>query len=67
MAAVRLAVVQLREAQRAAWLAQPEVREVLGAGAAALRALHDRTEILEAAATVELPAVEGPVAQEAAR
>jgi hypothetical protein len=44
LAAVRLAAVQLREAQRGAWPAQPEAQELLGAGAAALRELHDRTE-----------------------
>jgi hypothetical protein len=66
LAAVRLAAVQLREAQRGAWLAQPEAQEVLGVGAAALRELHDRTETLEAA-TVELSAIDRPMAPGPAR
>ncbi len=61
-AAARLAAVQLREAQRAEWLAQPEVQEVLAAGAAALRELHDRARIQEGAATAELPADGRPLA-----
>ena len=65
--AARLAAVQARHAQRAAWLAQPEVHEVLGAGAAALRELADRARSGEGAPTVELPAVEQPVARGAAR
>jgi hypothetical protein len=67
LAAARLAAVQLREAQRTEWLAQPEVQEVLGAGAAALRELHDRAHAPDAAATAELPAVARPVAPWAAR
>jgi hypothetical protein len=59
-AAARLAAVQLRQAQRAEWLAQPEVQEVLGAGVAALRELADRAQAPEVAATVELPAVAAP-------
>jgi hypothetical protein len=66
-AAARLAALQLRAAQRAAWLAQPEVQEVLGAGAAALRELHDRAQVQGVAETGELPAVDRPVAQRAAR
>jgi hypothetical protein len=66
-AAARLAAVHVREAQRAAWLARPEVQEVLGVGAAALREVADRAQALDAATTVELPAVDGPVAQGAAR
>jgi hypothetical protein len=66
-AAARLAAVQLRQAQRAGWLAQPEVQEVLGAGTAALRELHDRTQLGEGAATAELPAVGQPVTERAAR
>jgi hypothetical protein len=66
-AAARLAAVQLREAKRAQWLAQPGVGEVLGAGAAALRELADRAQSGEDAATVELPAVDRPVGQGAAR
>jgi len=66
-AAARLAAVQLRQTQRAAWLAQPTVQEVLGAGAAALRELHDRAQDGEAAATAELPAVDWPVAPGVAR
>jgi hypothetical protein len=57
LAAARLAAVKAREAQRAEWLAQPEVQEVLGAGAAALRELADRAQLGEGAATLELPAV----------
>jgi hypothetical protein len=65
LAAARLAAVQLREAQRAEWLAQPEVQEVLGAGAAALRELHDRAQAPDA--TAELPAAARPVTPGAAR
>jgi hypothetical protein len=64
-AAARLAAVQLREAQRAEWLAQPKVQEVLGAGAAALRELADRAQASDA--TAELPAIDRPVARGAAR
>jgi hypothetical protein len=67
LAAVRLAALQLRAEQRAGWLAQPEVHEVLAAGAAALRELADRAQPGEGAATEELPAVGRPVAQGAAR
>jgi hypothetical protein len=66
-AAAGLAAVQLREAQRTELLARPEVREVLGVGAAALRELHDRARTPDAAVTVELPAVDRPVGQGAAR
>ncbi len=66
-AAARLAAVQLREDRRAEWLAQPKVQEVLGAGAAALRELHDRAQVQEGAATAELPTVGRPVAPGAAR
>jgi hypothetical protein len=59
-AAARLAAVQLRQAQRAEWLAQPKVQEVLGAGAAALRELHDRAQALDGGATAELPTVDRP-------
>jgi hypothetical protein len=67
LAAVRLAAVKARQAQRAEWLAQPEVREVLGAGAAALRELADRAQLGEDTAMAELPAVARPVAPGAAR
>jgi len=67
LAAARLAAIELREAQRAEWLARPDVEEVLGVGAAALRELHDRAQAPDAAATVELPAVARPVAPGAAR
>ena len=60
-ATARLAAVQLREAQRGEWLVQPKVQEVLGAGAAALRELHDRAQVREGSATVELPAVARPI------
>jgi hypothetical protein len=66
-AAARLGAVQLREAQRARWLARPEVGEVLGAGAAALRELADRAKAPNVAVTAELPAVAAPVARGAAR
>jgi hypothetical protein len=66
-AAARLAAVQAREAERVEWLAQPEVREVLGAGAAALRELHDRASVQEGAATAELPAVDRPTPGQAGR
>jgi hypothetical protein len=66
-AAARLAALELREAQRAVWLAQPGVEEVLGMGAAALRELHDRAQVQEGPATAELPAVGRPVARGAAR
>jgi hypothetical protein len=64
-AAVRLAAVQLRAAQRAAWLAQPKVQEVLGVGAAALRELADRAQAPDV--TAELPAVARPTSRGAAR
>jgi hypothetical protein len=63
--AVRLAALQLRAEQRAEWLAQPEVQEVLGAGAAALRELADRAQAPDA--TAELPALDQPVTPGAAR
>ena len=62
LAAAKLAAVLARQAQRAEWLAQPKLRDVLGAGAAALRELADRAQVQEGAATAELPAVGRPVA-----
>jgi hypothetical protein len=67
LAAAKLAAVLARQAQRAAWLAQPKLRDMLGAGAAALRELADRAQVQEGAATAELPAVGRPVAPGAAR
>jgi hypothetical protein len=66
-AAAGLAAVQLRAAQRAQWLARPNVEEVLGVGAAALRELADRAQLGETASTVELPAVAPPMAPGATR
>ena len=43
VAAVRLAAVRARQAQRAGWLARPDVAGVLTAGAAALRVLTARS------------------------
>src|SRR6266540_6775678 len=56
--AARLAAIQLRTAQRAGWLARPEIQEVLGAGAAALRELADRAQAPDGSATAELPTVD---------
>jgi hypothetical protein len=67
LAAARLTAVRARQAQRAEWLAQPEVQDVLGVGAAALRELADRAQLGEDTATVELPAVARPVAPGTAR
>ena len=58
--AARLAAVELREAERAVWLAQPDVRTVLGEGAAARRELADRATELGGETTAELPAVHHP-------
>jgi hypothetical protein len=54
---VRLAAIEVREAERAAWLAEPQVRGVLAQGAAAVRELLDRAQDLDGAATAELPVV----------
>ncbi len=67
LVAAKLTAVLARQDQRAAWLAQPEVREVLGSGAAALQELADRAQVQEGAATAELPTVGRPVAPGAAR
>jgi len=65
--AARLAAIQLRTAQRAGWLARPEIQEVLGAGAAALRELADRAQAPDGPATAELPTVDQPTTEGAAR
>jgi hypothetical protein len=57
---VRLVAIEAREAERAAWLAEPQVRGVLVQGAAAVRELLDRAQELDSPATVELPVVAGP-------
>ncbi len=67
LAAAKLAAVQARGAQRAEWLAQPRVRSVLGEGAAALRELLDRAQVLVLDATAELPAVDRPFPGTASR
>ena len=56
---VRLAAIEVREVERAAWLDQPQVRGVLAQGAAAVRELLDRVQDLDGAATAELPVVAG--------
>jgi hypothetical protein len=56
---VRLAAIELREAERAAWLDHPQVRGVLAQGAAAVRELLDRAQDLDSAATAKLPVVTG--------
>jgi hypothetical protein len=58
-AAARLAAVRVRQAQRAGWLARPDVAGVLAAGAAALRELAARAGD-GGAATAELAAVDRP-------
>jgi hypothetical protein len=58
--AVRLAAIEVREAERADWLAEPLVRGVLARGAAAVRELLDRAQATDSAATAELPVVAGP-------
>jgi hypothetical protein len=57
---VRLAAIEARQAERAAWLAEPQVHGVLDHGAAAVRELLDRTHDLDSPATAELPVVAGP-------
>jgi hypothetical protein len=57
--AVRLAAIEAREAERAAWLDQPQVRGVLAQGAAAVRELLDRVQATDSAATAELPVAAG--------
>jgi hypothetical protein len=59
VAAARLAAVRVRQAQRAGWLARPDVAGVLAAGAAALRELAARAGD-DGAATAELAAVDRP-------
>ncbi len=59
-AAARLAAVQARQAQRAGWLARPDVAEVLAAGAAALRELAAWAGDLDGEPTAELAVVERP-------
>jgi hypothetical protein len=56
---VRLAAIETRQAERAAWLEQPEVRHVLAQGAAAVRELIDHAQDQGDAATAELPVVTG--------
>jgi hypothetical protein len=56
---VQLAAIEVREAERAAWLGQPQVRGVLGQGAAAVRELLDRAQAADSAATAELPVAAG--------
>jgi hypothetical protein len=56
---VRLAAIEVREAERAAWLDQPQVRGVLAQGAAAVRELLDRAQDQDSAATAELPVAAG--------
>jgi hypothetical protein len=58
-AAARLAAVRARQAQRAAWLACPDLAEALAKGTAALRALAARAGD-GGEATAELPAVDRP-------
>jgi hypothetical protein len=59
-AAARLAAVRALQAQRAGWLARPDVAGVLAAGAAALRELAARASDLDGEATAELAAVDRP-------
>ncbi len=59
LAAARLAAARARQAQRAGWLARPDVAEMLAAGAAALRELAARAGD-DGAATAELAAVDRP-------
>jgi hypothetical protein len=61
LAAVRLAAVRERQAQRDEWLAQSKVHSVLSVGVAALRQLADRAQAMDVAATAELPVVDQPV------
>ena len=58
-AAARLAALRARQAQRAGWLARPDVAGVLANGAAALGVLTARAGD-GGAATAELPAVDRP-------
>jgi hypothetical protein len=58
--AARLAAIEAREAERAAWLTEPQVRGVLAQGAAAVRELLDRAQDLDSPTTVEVPVVAGP-------
>jgi hypothetical protein len=59
LAAARLAAARARQAQRAGWLARPDVAEVLAAGAAALRELAARAGD-GGEATAELAAADRP-------
>ncbi len=60
LTAARLAAVRARQAQRAGWLARPDVAEVLAAGAAALRELDAWAGDLDGEPTAELAVVERP-------
>jgi hypothetical protein len=57
---VRLAAIEVREAERVAWLDQSQVRGVLAQGAAAVRELLDRAQPDSGEPTAELPVVAGP-------